>query len=277
MAYYNYALFLPYYFQRMSLFVLNFFIKNKYFLTEGVLVFSFILLTGCTGGVRVDRYKPFVTNHSDLKELISIDPEFDIEPIEQTANQRYQQVNEKLKESNQRFNKSISTAGRKVGIKVTVKDGRELTKMDADYFRDFAPLKVHILQAGLVQIFGIANKTTQNGIMLTSFQSNDWESSPQLPARFSHLAKKYGTRYFAVHGIRYYKKESPINALTALTAPPIVLADLLDKEYEAFYYSIVADVLDSRIVYREYRKLEMKNNSSDMESILYDSFNMLAK
>jgi hypothetical protein len=240
-------------------------------------VFSTLFIASCTGGVRVDRYKPFATNHSDFKELISIDPEFDIAPIEQNGTQHYQQVNEKLKESNQRFNKLISSVGRKLDIKVTVKDGRELTRMDADYFRDLAPLKTHILQAGLVQIFGIANKTTEHGILLSGFQANDWESSPQLPARFAHLAQKYGTRYFAVHGIRYYKKDSPINALTALTAPPIVLADLLDKDYETFYYTIVADVLDSRIVYREYRKLDMKNNTSDIESILYDSFSMLAK
>ncbi len=244
------------------------------------LSFLFLIIfffTGCSGGIRIDRYKGFAENHDHFKEMISIDPDFDLLPIEQQQNQNYIKVNERLKTSNLAFNKLIAATGRKLGIKITVKDGRELNRLDSDYFKDLAPLKQQIMQAGLLQIFGVANKTSDTDIILSGRQANDWETSPQLPVRFSQLEQKYGTRFFGVQGIRFYKKGSPINFVNLISAPPAVVLDLLDKDYEIFYYSIIADVVESRIVSREYRKLDMKNNVSDLESIIYDSFELMLR
>ncbi len=239
--------------------------------------FAIFFLTGCTGGIRLDRYKAFAENHSHFKEMISIDPDFDLLPIEQQQNQNYTKVNERLKASNAEFNKLIATSGRKLGVKITVKDGRELNRLDSDYFKDLAPLKQQIMQAGLLQIFGVANKTNDTDIIISGRETNDWDTSPQLPVRFSHLEQKYGTRFFGVQGIRFYKKGSPLNFVNIISAPPSVIMDLLDKDYEIFYYSIVADVVESRIVSREYRKLDMKNNASDLESIIFDSFALMLR
>lgn len=248
---------------------------RKSFIRLFILSLAFISLVGCSGGVRIDYYKPFSTKLKGLKELISLDPELTLVAPTDSKSDTYQLASEKLKASNQLFTKIIARCGRNLNFKITVKSSGDLTAMDGDYLRELAPLKRNILQAGLIQIFGIANKVDEKGITLAGIQENAWESSPMLPSIYSHLEKKYGTRYFSTQGIRLYKKDSRLNTTNLLLVPPVAIADLIDPDLEVFYYNIVADIVDSRIIYREYRKLDMKNNESDIESIVYDSFSHL--
>ncbi len=234
-----------------------------------------IATSGCAGLLQVSRYDKFVGN-KDAEQMVTIDPEFDLNPLLQHSSDLYQRVALRVAKSNSDFNDLLARNARKNGIKLQVIDSRTLSNMDEDFFNYLAPLKRDILQSNFLQDFG-SDKQKVNGIIAHGKSIKDSKTSPFISARYGHLAKRYGTRYFAVQGIRFYRKSSVLNPLLLLTVPPVGIVDIINPDMDAFYYTVIADVVQSRIVYREYRKVDLKNSRSDMNAIVYDSFRIVRK
>jgi hypothetical protein len=235
-------------------------------------------LMGCTGGLHVDRANK-LPKFKPEQEIVSIDPEYFIKPnVNSISTQTAQKVSMQAAQSSKSFNEILRNNAKKVGIKLKVIESSTLTPYDEDYFNSLAPLKRDIIQAVFLQHFGDnqhqSNRGFSNG---KKFVVEGWNQCPFIPARYCHLAQRYQTRYFAVQGIRFERKSSPINTLNIITVPPVGLLDLLDPDLEAYYYNIVADVVSSQIVYKEVRSMETKDSQSDLNSLIYDSFKLLGQ
>jgi hypothetical protein len=237
-----------------------------------------LLLSGCTGGLHVDKAAKLPKLKKD-QEIVSIDPEYFIKPTTAAVGkQTATQVSMQTAQSGRSFNEILRNNAKKVGINLKIIESSTLTPYDEDYFNALAPLKRDIIQAVFLQHFGDnahrSNRGFSNG---KKFVVETWQQCPFIPARYCHLAQRYQTRYFAVQGIRFERKSSPVNTLNIITVPPVGLLDLLDPDLEAYYYNIVADVVSSQIVYKEVRSVETKDSKSDLNSLIYDSFKMLGQ
>ena len=98
---------------------------------------SLLLYMGCTGGLRIDRYAKF-SGSKDAPLMVSIDPEFDLNPLLQHSSDLYQRVSLRVAKSNRDFNDLLARNARKNGIKLQVIDSRTLSNMDEDFFNYLA-------------------------------------------------------------------------------------------------------------------------------------------
>jgi hypothetical protein len=256
--------------------------KPHFFIPNRLLPFLFLssaaLVWGCTGGLHVDRSNKLTKFKKD-QEIVSIDPEYFIKPTANTeGKQTVQKTAMQAAAGTRNFNEILRSNAKKVKINLKIVESSTLTAYDEDYFASLAPLKRDMIQAVFLQHFGDNQKQSNRGFGNgKKFLVETWAQCPFIPARYCHLAQRYQTRYFAVQGIRFERKSSPINTLNIITVPPVGLLDLLDPDLEAYYYNIVADVVSSQIIYKEVRSVEAKDSQSDLNSLIYDSFKMLSQ
>ena len=97
-----------------------------------------------------------------------------------------------------------------------------------------------------------------------------YKNAPKIASHFSHLAEIYGTPFFAIQGVSFQTNEKT-NDEDLDGVPSAFLVD-----NETLYYTVIADVSKSEIVYREFRQVNSEATESNLNSIIYDSFRIIA-
>lgn len=149
------------------------------------------------------------------------------------------------------FLKQLDRNAKKFDLDLRIYDPSIPDNQTQDYFNDLLPLKRAVMKH--IQLQGIEAKAHhKNRKFSLKPYSRQFQTIFQLPTHFSHLATKYGTPYFALHGLIAGKAKG-------------------DK---MLYYTIWINVESSEIVYREIRVLENKARPLILDAIIYDSFHI---
>ena len=241
-----------------------------------LLFFVLSSLSSCVGLMRVERNKGFVRVRGERKRIICIDPSVDFSEVllkgaSSAPFDKATQLGNKL------FREAMSSNAYKNDIYVTAIDSRILAPDDTVYFKYVAQLKNDILQATILQ--GVSGDEERVKISFWKSLSEgrtvrDMRTVTPIPPRHGFLRRYHSTPYFAVQGIKFFAKAN-FNVASILVPPNLVMS-LANPDLEAFYYVIVADVDTSTVVYREYRKVNMRNNKTDLNGLLYDSFGLMS-
>ena len=74
--------------------------------------------------------------------------------------------------------------------------------------------------------------------------------------------------------IVFYQANNQANTKAAISTKNLLPQIASDEEM--LYYTVIADVSKSQIVYREYRKVGADASEANLNSIIYDSFKIIA-
>ena len=73
-----------------------------------------------------------------------------------------------------------------------------------------------------------------------------------------------------------YKQKTQDKVTLAAAVPTSGALRFMSSEAETIYYTIIADVANAEIVYREYRNISINASNSDLNAIIFDSFKIIA-
>jgi hypothetical protein len=216
--------------------------------------------------MQVERQEDFALNPSKIKQIISISPTFKtVKTSQKGKNIKTNKYSESVKQE-RKFNQILTNNAKKNGIALQIFDTDDLRLTDAEYFQYLAPLKKEIILANRLQQFKDINDSPAKQRNFEFFYKN----APKIASHFSHLAEIYGTPFFAIQGVSFQTSEKTKD--DDLEGVPS--AFLVDNE--TLYYTIIVDVAKSEIVYREFRQVNSEANESNLNSIIYDSFRIIA-
>lgn len=236
------------------------------------LLFFGMFVSACGSQFYVDRQKDFSLKDERIKHIISINPTFDLPATLSSDKNRRKKDSKKDMDW---LNEALVKNAAKNGIHLQVQAASQLDNYDAKYFNYLAPLRKEILQVLYLQDFSDVNNNNEAS---SSKLIQKHENGLKISSHFSHLAEKYGTAYFALQGISYKQKTSNEQEKTTLaaTVPTSGALQFMSTEAETVYYTVIADVASSEIVYREYRSVKMNASNSDINAIIFDSFKIIA-
>lgn len=240
---------------------------RKIFLLGIVVVTSW----GCSSLLQIERQKDFTLKQRKVKHIISINPSFKVLLQTKSKKTRKQNSYTEARKQEQRFNQLLTNNAKKNGITLDVVDTDQLENSDASYFKYLAPLRKEILQVNYLQDFKDinANPTKSNNT------ETQYQEGPKISTHYSHLAEIYGTPYFAIQGVSYQKKVNESNSENLLSSTKSLLPSITSDE-ETLFFTVIADVSRSQIVYREYRQVDANATETNLNSIIYDSFKIIA-
>ena len=216
--------------------------------------------------MQIERQEDFSLKPSKIKQIISINPTFKtVRTNQKGKNIKTNKYSESVKQE-RKFNKILTNNAEKNGIVLQIVDTDELGLTDAEYFEYLAPLRKEIIQTNRLQQFQDINKNPEKQKNAEFFYKN----APKIASHFSHLAEIYGTPFFAIQGVSFQTNEKT-NDEDLDGVPSAFLVD-----NETLYYTVIADVSKSEIVYREFRQVNSEATESNLNSIIYDSFRIIA-
>ena len=227
-------------------------------------------VAGCRSLGRLSIERNNREEAQQIKKIISIEPTFEaVTRANGTSTRKYTENSEYEKT----FIGMLRDNASRSGIELQVIDAQNLENATAlDYFNDLAPLRKETLIANFTQ-------TTKSKWISSSkyFKAPTarFENVPTISSRYSHLAAKYGTPYFAVQGLASVVKPEPLAFPLLLLLPPAGLGKLLNPRAESYYYTIVINVETTEVVYREIRFFHDIANSDNLNTIIYDSFQIM--
>lgn len=240
-------------------------INFKYILLLSIII---IFNISCNSLMQVERQKDFSMKPSKINEIVSINPIFQTLKVSNKGKSKKSSTySEKVKQE-RTFNDILKTNAKKNGIVLQIVDADELQTTDAEYFEYLAPLRKEILKVNSIKEFKDVNTVPAKEKSTEIF----YEKGPKISSHYSHLAELYGTPFFAIQGVSYKTNEN--NELDE-TSPNGYVPNFL-AEKETVYFTLIADVTRSEIVYREYRQVNSEANESNLNSIIYDSFRIIA-
>jgi len=238
-------------------------INFKYIL---LLCTIFVLTINCNSLMQVERQENFSLKPSKIKQIISINPTFKtVKTSQKGKNIKTNKYSETVKQE-RKFNEILTNNAKKNGIVLQIVDSDELSLTDAEYFEYLAPLRKEIILTNRLQQFQDINTNPIRQKNAEFF----YENAPKIASHFSHLAEIYGTPFFAIQGVSFQTNEKTKNR--DLEGIPSAFLG----ENETLYYTVIADVSKSEIVYREFRQVNSEANESNLNSIIYDSFRIIA-
>ena len=238
-------------------------INLKYIL---LLCIVFVCNINCSSLMQIERQEDFSLKPSKIKEIISINPTFKkVKTSQKGKNIKTNKYSESVKQE-RKFNQILINNAQKNGIVLQIVDTDELGLNDAEYFEYLAPLRKEIILTNKLQQFKDINDNPARQRNVEFF----YENAPKIASHFSHLAEIYGTPFFAIQGVSSQTSEKSKDE----NLEGIPSAFLTDNE--TLYYTIIADVSKSEIVYREFRQVNSEANESNLNSIIYDSFRIIA-
>lgn len=236
------------------------------------IILLLITLSACNQVFYLDQKKDFKFNQKKIKHLISISPDFELPAILSTSKSTIKTSYQK--EDTKSIYETLERQAKANGIHLQIEGGEVLEDYNADYFNYLAPLKREVLKVLYLQDF-------------SEIEGNNKSSEPlklhpkglKFGFHFSHLAEKYGTPYFALHGISYKRKNNAANegTLLAATVPSSGSLNFMTADGELVFYTIIADVSTSEIVYRELRQIDSSLSSSALKGVIKGSFAQLMK
>jgi len=235
-------------------------------------IFLFVLLSlgACRGALQVDRVRDFKSKKTNIQKIVCIDPDFEL--LTTSGNRKTERQYKRASAKEIQLNNILVRNARKNNLILELVDTERLLPSNMEYFSQLAPLKREVLQVSFLQDF-VNRKKRRNQQKVF----NRYEDGPTIGSHFSYLANEYGTRYFAVQGITTHRKPNSGRLVLILTAPPFGVAELFSPEVDTYYYTIIADVVRAEIVYREIRKVDAPASDTNLNALIYDSFNIISK
>lgn len=239
------------------------------------LLITFIILTCCflscsTGKLFLEKTTTFTNKKTPIEHIISVNPNFSLPA---TLDAKLEKEKPKLREKDAFwFYNALKYNAKKQGIYLQIEGAKEaITVNDANYFNYLAPLKREILEVMNLKNFGDLNPNFNSTKPVKEFPVGI-----DISTKHSHLAEKYGTRYFALQGVSFIPKSENTtkNLLLATNVPSNQLA-FITNNAETVYYTIIADVMSSQIVYREFRKIKINTSKKQFSAIISDSFELI--
>lgn len=230
--------------------------KSRSYPVSGIVFFIFIfifillMLSACRGALHVDRTRDFKSKKTNIGKIVCIDPDFEL--LITTNKRKAEQQFKRASAKEIQLNNILVRNAQKNNLTLELVDTERLMPNDMEYFSQLAPLKHEILQVSFLQDF-LDKKKRRNRQKVF----NRYENGPVIGSHFSYLADEYGTPYFAVQGITTHRK--PNNG-------PLT-----------YYYTIIADVVRAEIVYREIRKVDAPASDTNLNALVYDSFNIISQ
>lgn len=227
-------------------------------------------MSACRGALQVDRTRGFKSKKTNIEKIVCLDPDFELLTTTGTRKIKRQFKRESAKEI--QLNNILVRNAKKNDLILEVIDTERLMPSDELYFSELAPLKREILQMSFLQDF--LNKKKKKSRQKVF---NRYQDGPIIGSHFSHLAAEYDTPFFAIQGITTHRKPNNRKLILLVTALPFGIANLFSPEVDTYYYTIIADVVRAEIVYREIRKVDASASDSNLNALVYDSFNIISK
>lgn len=239
-------------------------------LIKSVLIFLCCFSSCSTGKIILDKTTSFSVKQERIKHIISINPNFGLPA---TLDSKLAKEKPKLSEKDAFwFYNTLKFNAKKQGIYLQIEGAKEaITVNDSNYFNYLAPLKREMLAVMQLKDFDDLNKNFNS-----SKPIKEYPVGIDISTKHSHLAEKYGTAYFALQGVSFIPKteNTTENLLLATNIPSNQLA-FITNNAEAVYYTIIADVASSEIVYREFRKIKINTSQKQFSAIIEDSFGLI--
>ncbi len=230
-----------------------------------------ILTSACNSIFYLDQKKDFQFSQKQIKHLISISPDFEVPASLKTENTK--KVNYQ-KNRLKGIYEMLESQAKVSGVHLQIEGGAMLEDYNADYFNFLAPLKKEILKVLYLQDFTEVEGNS-NSPELQKYHVNGLKIGFQ----FSHLAEKYGTPFFALHGVSFKRKNTAQTegTLLAATVPTEGSLNFMTADSELVFYTIIADVSTSEIVYRELRPVDSSLSEKALKTVISESFKQLMK
>ncbi len=213
------------------------------------------MLSACRGALRIDRSRDFNAKQNELAKIICLDPDFEL--LTTTGKRKTKHHHKRITAKEIQLNNILFRNAKKNHITLQIIDTKRMTTNDDTYFHHLAPLKREILQTSFLQKF-----TNKKGRTPTKQVFNTHENAPAIDSKYSYLAAQYATPYFAVQGITIHRK--PKNGF-------------FSPQVDTYYYTIIADVIQAEIVYREVRRVDAPVSDANLNALIYDSFKIISK
>ncbi|PCH69901.1 MAG: hypothetical protein COC01_00255 [Bacteroidetes bacterium] len=229
-------------------------------------------LSGCYTFLHVDVKQ---STNNPVTRVIVIDPEF--EKIESKNSLRNLSI---VDNNNQEFIESLKDNAEKTKVEVDIIEHQNISNKNLNYFNVLLNLKRDIYNASRLQqppdkIF--YRNISFNSSWTKPGKTQDIKNPINIPSKYSYLAKKYQTPFFAVQGILYVKKPNNGDLGQLMLVPPVGFASFFKPDHNTHYYYIIANVETGEIVYREYRTFYNKPSKVNLDPIIYDSYKVLTK
>ncbi len=235
-----------------------------------ILLLTLFSLGACQGALQVDRVRDFKSKKTNIQKIVCIDPDFEL--LTTTGNKKTERRYRRASAKEIQLNNILVRNAQKNNLTLELVDTERLLPSNVEYFSQLAPLKREILQVSFLQDF-VNRKKRKNQQKVF----NRYEDGPAIGSHFSYLADEYGTRYFSVQGITTHRKPNNKQLVLLLTSPPFGVANLFSPEVDTYYYTIIADVVRAEIVYREIRRVDAPASDTNLNALVYDSFNIISQ
>lgn len=235
------------------------------------LLFVAVLLgTGCKSALLVERSPEHEYEAGKIKKVISLDPEYVHVDLRKgdDVNLLRSEAREEM------FTKALVKNADKAGIELVLIQKEDLGADDLDYFNVIAPLKQQIMIANTLQDVSLGR--TKGGNYMRP-PSKEFRDVPIFTSEYSDLPQKYGTPYFAVHGLMSIVDKRRIPWGWWFTIPPIAAIKMAKPNALTYYYTAVVNVETSEVIYREVRYVNRGANVDVVDPMIYDSFRILEK
>lgn len=231
--------------------------------------------SSCKSALLIERSEAHRKEARQIDKIISIDPQFMLVDTRKGADNFYLRSEQK----DAYFNQTLIKSAKKAGIELITVNKEDLSATDLDYFNYLAPLKKQIMISNTIQDVAVKRKRGRSGSGKNWIKpsSKEFKQVPIFSSEFSELADKYGTPYFAVHGVSsaVYKRRIPWGTLILI--PPLGAVLMARPNAETFYFTAVVNVNTSEVVYREVRYVNRSSLKDVIDPMVYDSFRVLRK
>lgn len=229
-----------------------------------------LFATGCRSALLVERSPQHKYEATKIKKVVSLDPEYVHLDLRKGDDKNIL----KSEAGEEMFTKSLVNNANKAGIELVLIQKEDLGANDLDYFNVIAPLKQQIMIANTLQDVSLGK--TKGGNYKTP-PSKEFKDVPIFTSEYSDLAKKYGTPYFAVHGLLSVVDKRKIPWAWWFTFPPVAALKMAKPNALTYYYTAVVNIETSEVVYREVRFVDRGAIVDVVDPMIYDSFRILEK
>lgn len=230
-----------------------------------------VVLSGCGTVLQIERHQSFNLKKNRTRQIVSINPSFKISGHTGQKNSRKGDAYSEVLKNERLLNELLKNNAKKNGIVLQIMDTDDLQNNDGAYFKYLAPLRKEILQVNYLQDFKEINeapvKANGTGIF--------YEQGPKISTHYSHLAEVYGTPYFAIQGVSYQTANGNNENASVLISDEGSLP-AVSASSDLLYFTLIADVSRSQIVYREYRNVGADVSESNLSTVIFDSFKIIA-
>ncbi|MCX6351810.1 MAG: hypothetical protein NTX03_08100 [Bacteroidetes bacterium] len=198
--------------------------------------FLFILIAfltfGCGGYIHIEKQEEFASQRSKMDKIIVLQPDFFVVKDGYNYKNSYCYKKEKIIE------KSYARLSKRFGREMVMSSNGE--SIDPEYYNTVMRLKKEIMIAS--GIFDYQSDKSYEGKKTTLPLSTNLIISPD----YNQLQKKYGSAYFSYS---YFIESDGIFMLT-----------------------VVADIFQSKIIYREAKRVHVSAKKDNLDRMLFNSY-----